>query len=241
MVINIVDAVIILFLLMGAVIGFKRGLTGSLLNFFGFILAVVIAYLLKNPLSALMYKYLPFFSFGGIIKGVTVLNIALYELIAFLLVFSVFIALLKLLLYASKVFEKILTFTIILGIPSKILGALVGIVQNYIVVFIALYLLSLPIFNISIVNESKYKDRILNNTPVLSNIMGNTLEVLKEFGELEKKFREIDDPNQFNLETLDLFLKHKVISVDSVKGLIDSGKLKINGAENIIKKYEGEI
>lgn len=237
---NIVDAVIILVLLMGAALGFKRGLTGSLLNLFGFILAVVVAYLLKNPVSALLYKYLPFFSFGGIIKGVTVLNIALYELIAFLLVFSVFLGILNVLMYASKVFERILTFTIVLGIPSKILGALVGIVQNYIVVFIALYLVSLPIFNIDIVNESKYKDRILNNTPVLSNMMKNTLDVIKEFGELEKKFREIDDPNQFNLETLDLFLKHKVVSVDSVKGLINSGKLKINGAENIIKKYEGE-
>ena len=236
---NIVDAVIILVLLMGAVVGFKKGLTGSLLNLFGFILAAAVAFLLKNPVSALLYKYLPFFSFGGIIKGVTVLNIALYELIAFLLVFSIFLGILNLLLYASRIFEKILTFTIVLGIPSKILGALVGIVQNYIVVFIALYLLSLPMFNISIVNESKYKDKILNNTPVLSNLMSDTLDVLKEFGELEKKYREIDDPNQFNLETLDLFLKHKIVSVDSVKNLVNSGKLKINGVENIIKKYEG--
>ena len=74
---NIVDVVIILVLLMGAVIGFKRGLTGSLVNFLGFIVVIAAAYLLKNPVSALMYKFLPFFSFGGVIKGVTVLNIAL--------------------------------------------------------------------------------------------------------------------------------------------------------------------
>jgi hypothetical protein len=68
--------------------------------------------------------------------------------------------------------------------------------------------------------------------------MSNTLDVFKEFGELEKKYREIEDPNQFNLETLDLFLKHKIVSVDSIKGLINSGKIKIDGVENIIKKYE---
>lgn len=235
---NIVDVIIILVLLMGAVIGFKRGLTGSLLNFLGFIIVIVVAYLLKNPVSALMYKYLPFFSFGGVIKGVTVLNIALYELIAFLLVASVLMVILKLVIFASTLFEKLLAFTIILGIPSKILGAIIGIVQHYVFTFIILYLLSLPFFNISILNESKYKDKILNSTPILSNLVGDTLDVIYEFGDLKDKYEVIDDPNQFNLETLDLFLKHKVITVDAVKDLIANDKLKIKDVDSILNKYE---
>lgn len=235
---NIVDVIIILVLLMGAVIGFKRGLTGSLVNFLGFIIVIVVAYLLKNPVSALMYKYLPFFSFGGVIKGVTVLNIALYELIAFLLVASVLMVILKLVIFASTLFEKLLAFTIILGIPSKILGAIVGIIQHYVFTFIILYLLSLPFFNISILNESKYKDKILNSTPILSNIVGDTLDVVYEFGELKDKYEVIDDPNQFNLETLDLFLKHKVITIDAVKDLINNNKLKIKDVDSILNKYE---
>lgn len=235
---NIVDVVIILVLLMGAVIGFKRGLTGSLLNFLGFIIVIAAAYLLKNPVSALMYKFLPFFSFGGVIKGVTVLNIALYELIAFLLVASVLMAILKLVIFASSLFEKLLAFTIILGIPSKLLGMVIGIVQHFIIVFIVLYLLNLPFFNIDILNQSKYKDKILNSTPILSNLVGDTLDVIYEFADLKDKYEVINDPNQFNLETLDLFLKHKVITVDAVKGLIDSNKLQIVGADEVLKKYE---
>ena len=235
---NIVDVVIILVLLMGAVIGFKRGLTGSLVNFLGFIIVIAVAYLLKNPVSALMYKFLPFFSFGGVIKGVTVLNIALYELIAFLLVASVLMAILKLVIFASSLFERLLAFTIILGIPSKLLGMVIGIVQHFMIVFIVLYLLNLPFFNIDILNQSKYKDKILNSTPILSNLVGDTLDVVYEFADLKDKYEIINDPNQFNLETLDLFLKHKVITPDAVKGLIESNKLQINGADEVLKKYE---
>lgn len=235
---NIVDVVIILVLLMGAVIGFKRGLTGSLVNFLGFIIVIAVAYLLKNPVSALMYKFLPFFSFGGVIKGVTVLNIALYELIAFLLVASVLMAILKLVIFASSLFERLLAFTIILGIPSKLLGMVIGIVQHFMIVFIVLYLLNLPFFNIDILNQSKYKDKILNSTPILSNLVGDTLDVVYEFADLKDKYEVINDPNQFNLETLDLFLKHKVITPDAVKGLIESNKLQINGADEVLKKYE---
>lgn len=235
---NIIDVVIILVLLMGAVIGFKRGLTGSLVNFVGLILVLILAYILKNPVSALMYKFLPFFSFGGVIKGVTVLNIALYEFIAFLLVASVLMAILKLVIFASSLFERILAFTIILGIPSKILGAVIGIIQHFVIIFIVLYLFNLPFFNIDIVNQSKYKDKILNSTPILSNMVGSTLDVIKEFSDLKDKYEVINDPNQFNLETLDLFLKHKVITVDAVQGLIDSNKLNIPGADSVLNKYK---
>lgn len=235
---NIVDVVIILVLLMGAVIGFKRGLTGSLVNFLGFIVVIAAAYLLKNPVSALMYKFLPFFGFGGVIKGVTVLNIALYELIAFLLVASVLMAILKLVIFASSLFEKLLTFTIILGIPSKLLGMVIGIIEHFITVFIILYLLNLPFFNIDIINQSKYKDKILNSTPILSNLVGDTLDVVYEFADIKDKYEVINDPNQFNLETLDLFLKHKVVTVDAVKGLIESDKLKIVGVDSVLNKYE---
>lgn len=235
---NIIDVVIILVLLMGAVIGFKKGLTGSLVNFLGFVFVIVFAYLLKNPVSALMYEYLPFFSFGGVIKGVTVLNIALYEFIAFLLVASVLTAILKLIIYATDIFERLLSFTIILGIPSKILGAIIGVLQHYITIFIVLYLLNLPFFNIAIIKESRYNDMILSNTPVLSTMVGDTLDVIYEFADLKDKYEVIDDPNQFNLETLDLFLKHKVITVEATKDLIVAGKLKIDGVDSVISKYE---
>ena len=136
---NIVDLIIIILILFGAVIGFKRGFTKSLVSAVGLIAIVIIAFLLKNPVSTVLYEHLPFFQFGGVIKGVTVLNIALYELLAFIIVLAILGIVLKILMIATSIFERILTLTIILGIPSKILGAIIGALEWFILVFIGLY------------------------------------------------------------------------------------------------------
>ena len=118
------------------------------------------------------------------------MNIALYELLAFVIVLAILGVALKILMVATSVFEKLLKMTIILGIPSKIMGAVVGAVEAFVIVFIALYVLSLPIFNISFVENSKWKNQILNNTPVLSAFSKKTMGVVNEFAgiNLIKKF-----------------------------------------------------
>lgn len=238
---NIIDILIISFILIGAVVGFKRGFTTSLVNFIGVILVVIIAYFLKNPVSEFLMSFCPFFKFGGIIKGVTVLNIAVYEIIAFILVFSILMIALKALLMATGILETILKFTIVLGIPSKILGAVVGLIENYIIIFFVLYILSMPNFlEVNFIKNSTYREPILKNTPILSKVAESTLEVLDEFKGLTDKYTETENSNEFNLETLDLFLKYKVVTVEAVQKLDDSGKIKIDGIETVLNKYKEE-
>lgn len=233
---TIIDIGIILILILGAIVGFKRGLTTQLVSTVGIILIIIVAFLLKNPVSEFMYKNLPFFDFGGLLKGISVLNIAVYEIIAFLIVLSVLVIVFKLLLKATKIFETLLKFTIILGIPSKIAGAVVGIIENYIFVFIILYIISLPVCNFNV--DSNYKDKILNNTPILSNVADNGLRVIEEFKVLKEEYDDAPNSNEFNKETLDLFLKYDVVTVESVETLIKKDKLKIEGVETIINKYK---
>lgn len=238
---SIVDILIILFILLGAVIGFKRGFTTSLVNFIGVILVVIVAYFLKDPVGEFLMSFCPFFNFGGIIKGVTVLNIALYQIIAFILVFTILMIGLKVLLMATGIFETVLKFTIVLGIPSKILGAIVGVIENYIIVFFVLYLLSMPNFmDVGFVKDSNFREPILKNTPVLSMVAESSLKVLDEFKGLSDEYVGSDSSNEFNLETLDLFLKYKVVSVSTVKKLDESGKINIEGIESVIDKYGEE-
>ena len=237
---NIFDVIIILFILSGAIIGLKRGFTRELISLVSFFAIIILAFILKNPISIFLYEHLPFFKFGGILKGVTVLNIALYEIIAFLIMVIILSIIFKVLTVITNLFEKILKMTIILSIPSKIAGALVGIVENYIWVFIVLYILSFPIFNLSILNESKYKNNILNNTPLLSGFIEPTMNVLNEFGELKNKYENTENATEFNRETLDLFLKYDVVTVESIDKLIEQDKLKIDNVEEILNKYRGE-
>ena len=74
-----VDLIIIVLVLLGAFVGAKRGFTRELVSVIGFLVCIVLAFLFKNPIAAFLYDHLPFFSFGGIFKGVTALNILLYE------------------------------------------------------------------------------------------------------------------------------------------------------------------
>lgn len=235
---KIVDIVILIIILLGAVIGFKRGFTRSLVSALGFIVIAILAYFLKNPLSILLYENLPFFKFGGILKGVTVLNIALYELLAFVIVLAILGVALKILMVATSLFEKILKMTIILGIPSKIMGAVVGALEAFVIVFISLYALSLPIFNISIVNDSNWKDTILNKTPILSAFSKDTMQVIDEFASIKEKYKDNNkNAEEFNKEVLDLFLKYDVVKVSSIDKLVEKEKLQINNIEEILMKY----
>ena len=234
---NIADAIIILFILSGAIVGFKRGFTREVISLIGFFAIVILAFLLKNPVSIFLYEHLPFFKFGGFLKGVTVLNIALYEIIAFFFMVILLSALFKVLALITNLFEKILKMTIILSIPSKIAGAVVGVVESYIWIFIALYILSFPVFNLPILGESNLKNDILTNTPILSGYIDSSMKVLTEFGELKEKYETATDATAFNKETLDLFLKYDVITVESVDKLIEQDKLKIDNVEEILSKY----
>ena len=236
---SIVDILIIVFILAGALVGFKQGFTRSLVNFVGVILVIVFAILFKNTVSFLFMKIFPFFPFGGLIKGVTVLNIALYEVLAFFFVFSILMIILRIISKTTKVFESILAFTIVLGIPSKILGMIVGIIKNYIIVFFVMYFLAMPNFSeVSIVKNSSFKEPILKNTPLLSIVAGDAVKVLEEFEDLSLKYKNTSESNEFNLETLDLFLKYKITTVKTIRELVSSGKINIKGIENVLEKYE---
>lgn len=235
---SIVDSIIILFLLMGAIIGFKRGVIQSATMFIGIIIVVILSYYLKNPLSKFMYTYLPFFEFKGLLQGVTVLNILVYEALAFLIIFFILTAILQIAIKATGILEKILKFTIILGIPSKILGAIFGLLEQFIYVFVFLFFLSRLSFTTEYINESFLANKILDKTPVISNIVESSCASFEEIYSLKEKYQNTTNKNEYNKEALDILLKHSIITPDSARRLMEKDKLKIDDAENIIKKYE---
>lgn len=222
----LVDIIIIGLLIFGALIGFARGFTKQLVSFIGLLGIFILAFILKNPISTILYNKLPFFDFGGSLKGVSSLNILLYETISFVIALVVLGIIFKILLVVTSIFEKFLTMTIILGIPSKILGAVLGLVEYFIIVFVGLYIISLPIFKNDILNKSSLSGKILNSTPILSNICSDTVSVFNEINSLREEYKDTDDKNSFNQKVLDMMIEKKIISQDNVTSLIESGKLK---------------
>lgn len=234
---NFIDIVIILFILSGAILGFKRGATKQLVSCIGLTLVVILSFLLKNPVSVFFYEHLPFFKFGGVLKGVTVLNILLYEVIAFLIVFSILMIALKIILLATTLFEAILKATIVLSIPSKLIGALIGLVQNFMIAFIILYILVLPFFHLPMIKEAKMANTILTSTPILSGRIDKSLKVIEEFTNLKKKYETATNASEFNLATLDLFLSYDIVTIQSVDKLVEKNKLVIDNIDSVLEKY----
>ncbi len=234
---NIVDAIIILLILMFGVIGFKRGVFESLVTTVGTIIVLILAFYLKNPVASFLCDMFPFFEFWGPFSGLTSLNIVLYQLLAFLIVCVILYALLNALIRMTGVLEKILKCTIILGIPSQLLGAVVGFIEGFVVVFVALFFLNQPAFNIGIVQGSQLKDPILNSTPFLSSIVSDFNQAFTDIYELSHHYEENADKNSFNLETINILLKYNIAEVDFVDHLVRNGKLEITGIDSVLNQY----
>ena len=125
--------------------------------------------------------------------------------------------------------------------PSKILGLIVGLIEGICWSFIILYILSLPIINIPELGDSKVREIVLKNTPILSNLTNDTVKAIEEVNDLVEDYKgskKVID-KKFDLESLDILLKYRIVSIDSIKELQNKNKIKIN-IDELIEKYEVE-
>ena len=118
--VSLVDLIIILMILMGAVVGFKNGVIKTTTRFVGLFVVIILSFILKDKLMILMYENLPFFDFFGLIKGIDAINILFYQLVSFLIIFAAFMFVLKVLLVITGLIEWLLKMTIFLSIPSYV-------------------------------------------------------------------------------------------------------------------------
>ena len=233
--ITIVDAIILLIILLGGVIGFKEGVIKELTSIIGLVIVVIVSFSLKNYLSVLFYENLPFFNFWGIFKGIQVLNIVFYEMLAFIIIASLLTVAYRILLSITGLIEKTLKATIILSIPSKILGFIVGLIEYYIWVYIALFILTLPVINLKSIYESKTATFIMEKTPFLSKYTEKTLKIYNDLYEIIDN-RENKTNEKVNEEAMNLMLKHEIITKKSAKKLIDSNKVLVED-EHFLDNY----
>ena len=86
------------------------------------------------------------------------------------------------------------------------------------------------------IDNSTLALRMLSSTPVLSPMIESEKDAFDEIYNLKNSFKEDDE--EYNKQLFETMIKYKVISVNTAKQLVNDGKIKINGAEEIIKKYE---
>ena len=231
---NIFSVIIILLILLCGILGSKRGILKELVIIVGTIVVFILAFFLKDFLAGFFCTYLPFFNLRIPLGNLVSLNIIFYQLIAFLILVIVFRLILQILVDVTGIFSKIINATIILALPNKLLGFIVGLLEGYILIFIILNVVALPMSGSNLFMESKVRQFIVNDTPILKDTMGGLNYVIEETLSLSSK----DDRNANDLKVIDIMLKYKVISTDFMDDVKSTGKLdSIEGIDSVIDKY----
>ncbi len=221
---NIIDVVIILLLGLSFVNGYKRGVLKELVMLLGVIIIYVISFIFKDKIGLLLCKFMPFFDFNGLVS----LNILIYQLIAFAIISSFLFAIFGIILKLTGILQKLVDISIILTIPSKILGGIVGLIEGYITIFAILVILSIPLKNFDIYKESYLNNKIIISSPILSSSLGNLDDLIIDIYEL--KTDEEKDKNKINIKILDMYIDYDIITEDDLLNIISLGKLdKIDG------------
>lgn len=233
---NLVNVIIILLLLLGFVVGFKRGFIKQTILSVGTVVLFVMSFKLKGVISPILYNYLPFIKLEGFFKNSSVINIVIYELIAFAIMLSILMIVFKLVLLIGNILDKAVKFTIILGIPSKVLGGVMGFIETYVIIYIVLIILMLPTFNIKQLNNSSIATKIINQTPVVSKYTKPITNSMTEINNLREIYKTGNNEKVINEEMLKILLENKIISKKQALKLYDDKKLNIDNAKTIINE-----
>lgn len=223
--VGIVDAVIIIIIIISILGGLRRGFIKEIVFLIGLIVACVASFYLKTYVATFFYRNLPFISDNGLFSKFSSLNIVFYELVAFVVTFSVLYLILRILLAISGLIEKVLKCTIILGFFSRIGGAILGAVEGYIIVFMCLFIINQPIFTLKELDNSKLNEFILEKTPVLSSSVKGLRNFSSEVKDVISSYKG-DDSTKFNEKTIDLLLKYDIVDEENINYLKKKGKIK---------------
>lgn len=236
---TVLDIVIILFVLLGAFIGYKQGAITSILNMVGTLLIFILSFYLKGPVSMILFEAFPFHVQSGIFEGISSINFLLYEGIAFIICEIVLSIIFNILVRVTKVFNKMVNKIVILAIPNKIIGAAFGTLRYFIFGFFLLFICSLIPNTSKFIKDSSFSMGILNNTPILTNVTKDFNNSIKDIYALIDKYDDETEvaKESIDYDTLDILLKYDIVSSDTIQKMNENGKIKIDNIDELINKY----
>ena len=88
-------------------------------------------------------------------------------------------------------------------------------------------MVTLPIFNLSVLRESKTVDFILNNTFVLSSMSEEMVDTYDNVYEIVDN-RKNKTNDELNTEILEVLIEREIITKEAAHKLVDDGKLHIS-------------
>ncbi len=218
---SVLDVGMILVLIMCLIMGFKKGAIKEAFSLVGIVLVFIISFYLMKPVGSFFCEHLPFFNYSGSLDGLQSANIIVYQLTAFVIIFSLLIGIYVFMLKISGVIERLVDLTIVLLLPSKLLGALISFITGYLIIFIVLLVLLVPFKEETIFKESKLIPMMLEKTPIISKQTEKINNCIEEIYNLDNNLTTM----QADVYTINLMLKYDIVSEQTIKNLIEKKKL----------------
>jgi len=224
----IIDIIIVLMLVMFTIGGLKKGIIKSGISLIGLVIVYLISFSFKGVIGDVLCRYLPFFNLEGNYNGLTSINILIYQLIGFFIIFSLLLTIYYMILKLANIVDLAANATIILIIPLKILGAIFGFIGGYIVLFICIVVLMVPLHDVEFFTSSKLVNHIAYKSPLLTKYVSPVIDVIEESCELGENIGNNKiTKKEANEKILDIMIENKIVDKKLVDELIDSGKLKM--------------
>ena len=224
---KISEIVIIIIILLGALIGFKKGAIKEIFELVGTVSIIIIAYLLKGYLASFLIKLLPFFNFKGYV-GLYSINFLIYDVISFIIIFVLLYCILNILINLAGFIDKLINLSVIFALPSKIIGLVLGMVNALVFVFLRCYIAMQIPHTQKYVMESKVSTSILERTPIVNVVCSKGILVSEDVYNklLGYSFKE-EDTQDMNLQIATSVAKYGLVDKTLIQEAINAGKLNL--------------
>ena len=159
-------------------------------------------------------------------------NILMYDALAFITIFLLCMSIVHIVLKVTGILQKIIDYSVVLTLPSKILGAIIGLINAFIIIFITLFVL----ININSTREKVYESKIGNyiigEAFLVSDVTDDYYDSVKV---INKVLDECDSNKKIcNALVANTLIKYNIITKEDTLKLIDSHKLKNISRKEII-------
>ena len=229
---NVVDICSIVIIILGALAGFKKGAIKGLIQLIGLIAIVIVSYQFKGYFANIMIKYLPFFNFSGPLKDLYAINFLIYEGIAFVVIFILLYCVLNILINLSGIIDLLIKMTIILEIPSKIIGIVIGAIESLMFVFVIAFALLQVGPTQKYIMESNFTRKIVERTPIVNSVFAQGIVASEEIYNTIKESQDAENKTEANLNIIRSLVRFGVVDARDIQIAINANKLP--GLSNVV-------
>ena len=113
--------------------------------------------------------------------------------------------------------------------PSKIGGAIIGLIETWVFAFLIVFILGQFSLSQSYIADSKISTFMLDHTPIVANYLGGARAAAKDIYDVIEQYKNSDSRSvtDINLNILQLEIKYGLVTKEKAIELVQTGKVDL--------------